>query len=382
MPPRRSTRGKGKEKATDDEPMADPPYVAWMKEQKKQGKSTPSIKRLSKSKRDSAGASTSGASRLAYEEGADTDVSDDDLEEIVSESDSDADSDNDKDGSDEEEEESDGDGSGDDRSTRASEKEKRPKPTSNKRQWSDAELTTLAAAKWTTKDDLKAMQGKQGSQYWKKLHAHIVEGEPGWNRDEGQMSNAWKRLEKKYFKTKRGESSSGGKAVKKKPWWEYVYNLKKHSAKEAHALDGGGAANVNVEAYAPVPGTNDRETSVPPGQAQQRASRRHESNIDAAITPPPKRRRVEETATMAAAKLVSEAINSTNVNVVRQLQDSTQILVAAMNMAALQAGLRLQMVAPQAPHDAPATTPPPEPPADTGDATMAGSEEAAEQPAP
>ncbi|CAI5476319.1 unnamed protein product [Closterium sp. Yama58-4] len=363
--------------------MADPPYVAWLKEQKKQGKSPPSIKRLSKSKCDSGGASTSGASRLAYEDGADTDVSDDDLEEIVSESESDADSDNDKDGTDEEDEESDGEGSGDDRSTRASKKEKRPKPSSNKRKWSDAELMTLAAAKWTTKDDLKAVQGKQGSQYWRKLHAHIVEGEPGWNRDEGQMSNAWKRLEKQYFKTKRGESASGGKAVKKKPWWEYVYNLKKHSAKaKAHALDGGGVANADVEAYAPVPGTNDRETSVPPAQAQQRAPRRRETNIDSAITPPPKRRRVQETATMAAAKLVSDAINSTNVNVVRQLQDSTQVLVAAMNMAALQAGLRLQMVAPQAPQDAPATTPPPEPTAEEGDATMAGSEEVGEQPAP
>ncbi|CAI6002435.1 unnamed protein product [Closterium sp. NIES-64] len=351
MPPRRSTRSKGKETASDDEPMADPPYVVWLKEQKKQGKSPPSIKRISKTKRDSAAASTSGASRLAYEDGADTDVSDDDLEEIVSESESDDDPGNDKDTTDDEEGESDGEGSRDDRSTRASKKEKRPKPSSNKRKWSDAELTTLAAAKWTTKDDLKAMQGKQGSQYWRKLHAHIVEGEPGWNRDEGQMSNAWKRLEKLYFKTKRGESASGGKAVKKKPWWEYVYNLKKHSAKaKPHALDGGGAASVDVAAYATVPGSNDRETL--------------------------------DTATMAAARLVTDAINSTNVNVVRQLQDSTQVLVAAMNMAALQAGLRLQMVAQQAPQDAPATTPPPPPTAEEGDATMAGSDEAGEQPAP
>ncbi|CAI5463811.1 unnamed protein product [Closterium sp. Yama58-4] len=256
--------------------MEDPPYVAWMKEQKKQGKQPPSIKRLAKVKRDFAGASTSGGSRLAYEEGADTDVSDDDLEEIVSESDSEADSENYKEGSDDDDDESDAgeEGSGDDRSTRASKKEKRPKPSSNKKQWSDAELTSLAAAKWVTKDDLKAMQDKQGSQYWKKLRAHIVEAEPDWNRDEGQMSNAWKRLEKKYFKTKRGESESGAKAVKKKPWWEYVYNMK-HSAKaKAHALDGGGAATVDVDAYAPVPGTNDREPSGTPDLGHPRASRR------------------------------------------------------------------------------------------------------------
>ncbi|CAI5517705.1 unnamed protein product [Closterium sp. Naga37s-1] len=202
--------------------MEDPPYVAWMKEQKKQGKLSPSIKRIAKAKHDSAGASTRGGSRRDYEESADTDVSDDDLEEIVSESDSDADSDNYKEGSDDDDEDTDGgeEGSCDDRSTRASKKEKRPPAPRNKRQWSDAELTSLAAARWNTKDDLKAMQGKQGSQYWKKLRARIVEGDADWNRDEGQMSNAWKLLEKKYLKTKRGEGQSGGKAIKKKPWGE------------------------------------------------------------------------------------------------------------------------------------------------------------------
>ncbi|CAI5532028.1 unnamed protein product [Closterium sp. Naga37s-1] len=252
MPPCRSARGKGKEKLSDDEPMEDPPYVAWMKEQQKQGKPSPTI---AKAKCDSAGASTSSGPGHDYDEtGGDTDVSDDELEEIVSESDSDADSDNYKAGSDDEEEDSDGAkvGSGDDRSTRRSKKEKRPSAKRNKRQWSDAELTSLAAARWNTKDDLKAMQGKQGSQYWKKLRAHMVERDATWNRDEGQMSNAWKRLEKK-------------------------------------------------------------------------------------------------------------------------LQDSTQLLVAAM------AGLRQQMASPPVPPAAPATTPPPAPPADASNANMAGSEDVAEQ---
>ncbi|CAI5521662.1 unnamed protein product [Closterium sp. Naga37s-1] len=168
MPPRRSARGKGKEKLSDDEPMEDPPYAAWMKEQQKQGKPSPSIKHIAKAKRDSAGASTSsGLGHDDDETGGDTDISDDDLEEIVSESDSDADSDNYKAGSDDEEEDSDGAevGSGDDRSTRRSKKEKRPPAKRNKRVWSNAELTSLAAARWNTKDDLKAMQGKQGSHF-------------------------------------------------------------------------------------------------------------------------------------------------------------------------------------------------------------------------
>ncbi|CAI7834225.1 unnamed protein product [Closterium sp. NIES-53] len=166
MPPCRSARGKGKEKISDDEPMEDPPYVAWMKEQQKQGKPSPSIKHIAKAKRDSASASTSSGPRHDYNDtGGDTDVSDDELEEIVSESDSDADSDNYKYGSDDKVDDLDGGevGSGDDRSTRRSKKEKRPLTSRNKRSWSEAELTSLAAAHWNTKDDLKAMQGKEGS---------------------------------------------------------------------------------------------------------------------------------------------------------------------------------------------------------------------------
>ncbi|CAI7858094.1 unnamed protein product [Closterium sp. NIES-54] len=335
MPPRRSARGKGKEKISDDEPIEDPPYVAWMKEQQKQGKPSPSIKRIAKEKRDSASASTSSGPRHDYNEtGGDTDVSDEKLEEILSESDSDADSDNYTDGSDDEVEDSDGgeEGSGDDRSTRRSKKEKRPPASRNKRQWSDAELTSLAAARWNTKDDLKAMQGKQGSQYWKKLRAHMVERDATWDRDEGQMSNAWKRLEKKYLKTKRGGTQSVGKAIKKNPWWEYVYHMKKHSAKaKAHALDRRGAAYVDVPAYATVPGTNDEETSAPPSQGHQCATR-----LNASTCPP-------------------------------------------MNMAAIQAGLQLQMASPPVPPAAPSTTTPPAPPADACDANMAESEDVAEQ---
>ncbi|CAI7770613.1 unnamed protein product [Closterium sp. NIES-54] len=89
--------------------------------------------------------------------------------------------------------------------------------------------------------------------------------------------------------------------------------------------------------------------------------------------------RIDETATMAAAKLVSDAIHSSNAMALRQLQDLTQLLVAAMNMAAMQAGLRHQMASPPIPHAGPATTSPPAPPADASDANMSGSEDVAEQ---
>ncbi|CAI7872866.1 unnamed protein product [Closterium sp. NIES-54] len=112
-----------------------PLYVAWMKEQQKQGKPSPSIKRIAKAKRDSASTSTSSGPRHDYNEtGGDTDISDDELEEIMLESDSDADSDNDKDGSDDEVGDSYGgeSGSGDNCCTRRSKKEKRPPASRNK----------------------------------------------------------------------------------------------------------------------------------------------------------------------------------------------------------------------------------------------------------
>ncbi|CAI5991562.1 unnamed protein product [Closterium sp. NIES-64] len=196
------------------------------------------------------------------------------------------------------------------------------------------ELVSLAAARWNTKDDLKAMQGKQESQYWKMLRAHMKEKDPTWDRESGQMSMAWKRIEKEYLDTQWKEGTSGGKAIKKKPWWDYVYHLRKHFAKaKAHALDGGGAATINVDAYASVPAQNDPQSSGAPSPTRARGAQLQPSTPG--VTPPAKRCRIEETATMAAAKLVSKAINSTNASTLRQLQDSTQLLVAAMHMAAL-----------------------------------------------
>ncbi|CAI5950201.1 unnamed protein product [Closterium sp. NIES-64] len=268
MPPRKNVRGKGKEKVPDDEPIEDSPYVACMKAQQKEGKAGPSIKRLAKPWRDYAGASSSRVQRNeSGETGGDTDVSDDDLEEIVFESGSEDDSDNSKGASDEDDNDSDGgdDASGAHRRTGGSRRDRRQSTSSSKRKWEMHELVSLAAARWNMKDDLKAMQGKQGSQYWKKLRAHMKEKDSTWDRESVQMSMAWKRIEKEYLDTQRKEGTSGGKAIKNKPWWDYVYHLRKHSAKaKAHALDGGGAATINVDAYASVPAQNDPQSSGAP----------------------------------------------------------------------------------------------------------------------
>ncbi|CAI5478297.1 unnamed protein product [Closterium sp. Yama58-4] len=48
--------------------------------------------------------------------------------------------------------------------------------------WKESEMAELAAARWFTREDLKAMKGKQGAQYWKKLRRHIRKANPAWTR--------------------------------------------------------------------------------------------------------------------------------------------------------------------------------------------------------
>ncbi|CAI5991709.1 unnamed protein product [Closterium sp. NIES-65] len=243
-----------------------------MKEQCENGNTRGKIKRESALGRDGAGPSGArGAHADSSDSGGDTDVSDDELEEIVSSSGSEEDSDNlnAKDSSDEEESDADPAGSDAGPSTR-----KRKRDTKAKRKWSDEELTALAAAKWYTRDDLKQMRGKQGNQYWKKLHAHMKKSGAKWKRNSTAMQHAWKRLEAEYRDTLRHNGTSGKAPKRKKPWFEYVYLIKKLPANRA---------------------------------------------------------RVNETATMAAATVIADTING---QALRQLSDTVQLLVTAIHMAA------------------------------------------------
>ncbi|CAI5495117.1 unnamed protein product [Closterium sp. Naga37s-1] len=134
--------------------------------------------------------------------------------------------------------------------------------------WSDKESTIFAAARWFMKDELEPLKWKQGTQYWVRLLAHIKESNPG------------------------------NDSVKKPPWWPYLELFNKDTAAAApHAVDGGGAANVNVPAGMEVPSASQPKTSTPTFTAPPPQP-----------TGTPKRARVHETATMQAAMLVSATI--------------------------------------------------------------------------
>ncbi|CAI5941818.1 unnamed protein product [Closterium sp. NIES-64] len=277
-------------------------------------------------RRDGAGPSGArGAHADSSDGGGDTDVSDDDLEEIVSSSGSEDDSDNSnaKDSSDEEESDADPAGSDAGPSTR-----KRKRDAKAKRKWSDEELTALAAAKWYTRDDLKHMRCKQGNQYWKKLRTHMKKSGAKWKRNSTAMQHAWKRLEAEYRDTLRHNGTSGKAPKRKKPWFEYVYLIKKLPANvKPHVLDGGGAGETHTDPGAPI--HVDAEMGEG-GMVTPRAIL-----LDRTPSPlPPKRSRVNETATMAAAKVIADTITTCNAQALRQLSNTAQLLVTAIHVAA------------------------------------------------
>ncbi|CAI7829896.1 unnamed protein product [Closterium sp. NIES-54] len=348
MPPRKQRdRGKGKAKVDDDEPWEEPPYVKWMKEQCENGNMRGKIKREAAPRRHGASPSSArGAHADSSDGGSDTDVSDDDLEEIVSSSGSEDDSDNSnaKDSSDEEESDADPAASEAGPSTR-----KRKRDAKSKRLWSDEELTALAAAKWYTRDDLKQMRGKQGNQYWKKLRAHMKKSDAKWKRNSTAMQHAWKRIEAEYRDTLRHNGTSGNKPKRKKPWFEYVYLIKKLPANvKPHVLDGGGAGETHADPRAPIRDDADMGEGGMPHfmklliisitlHDKKHCIMHPTPPLPCAGTPsplPPKHPRVNETVTMAAAKDVADTITTCNGQALRQLSDTVQLLVTAIHMAA------------------------------------------------
>ncbi|CAI5502026.1 unnamed protein product [Closterium sp. Naga37s-1] len=164
--------------------------------------------------------------------------------------------------------------------------------------WSDKESTIFAAARWFTKDELEPLKGKQGTQYSVRLLSHIKESNPGWCRNVNALQKQWRNLMLLWKEYKRGDGGSGNGSVEKPPWWPYLELYNKDTAAAApHAVDGGGATNVNVQAGMEVPSSSQPGTSTPTFTAPPPQT-----------TATPKRARVHETATMQAAKLVSATI--------------------------------------------------------------------------
>ncbi|CAI5980148.1 unnamed protein product [Closterium sp. NIES-65] len=164
--------------------------------------------------------------------------------------------------------------------------------------WSDTESTIFAAAKWFMKEELEPLKGKQGTQYWVRLLTHIKESNPGWIRGVNALQKQWRSLVFLWREYKRADGGSGNGSVEKPPWFPYLELHNQDTAAAApHAVDGGGANNVDVPAGMEVPQSSQPGTSTPCFTAPPPA------------TPgTPKRARVRETATMQAAMLVSATI--------------------------------------------------------------------------
>ncbi|CAI7890091.1 unnamed protein product [Closterium sp. NIES-53] len=144
----------------------------------------------------------------------------------------------------------------------------------------------------------KKRSAAPGTQYWVRLLAHIKESNPGWCRGVNALQKQWRNLTLLWREYKRGDGGSGHSSVEKPPWYPYLELHNQDTAAAApHAVDGGGARDVNVPAGMEVPSSSQPSTSTPTFTAPPPPT-----------TATPRRARVHETATMQAAMLVSATI--------------------------------------------------------------------------
>ncbi|CAI5503041.1 unnamed protein product [Closterium sp. Naga37s-1] len=186
--------------------------------------------------------------------------------------------------------------------------------------WSPRENTIFVAARWFMKDELGPLLGKQGSQYWARLARHLEKENPGWVRGVNALQKQWRNLVNMCKQIKKGEKASGKGAVCKPHWYPYMALFQNNKAVgNPHAVDGGGAAHVNVPCGYAVPSTSAPCTSTPT---------------------------FTETATMAAAKLVCETIKGCHSDAMSRLKG---LVRAWMDQDARIARERVQQPAPS-PH--------------------------------
>ncbi|CAI7829702.1 unnamed protein product, partial [Closterium sp. NIES-53] len=143
-------------------------------------------------------------------------------------------------------------------------RKKRATAPREKSMWSDRESTIFVPARWFTKDEFQLLKGKQGTQYWARLLAHIKESNPDWIQGINALQKQWRNLMLHWKEYKRGDTGSGNGSAEKPPWWPYMelYN-KDTAAADPHAIDGGGTTNVKVPAGMEVPTSSQPGTSTP-----------------------------------------------------------------------------------------------------------------------
>ncbi|CAI5959541.1 unnamed protein product [Closterium sp. NIES-64] len=98
----------------------------------------------------------------------------------------------------------------------------------------------------------------------RNLHPVKRSENPGWVRGVNALQKQWRNLVNMYKQISKGERASGKGAVCKPPWYPYMELYQNNEAiGNPHAVDGGGAAHVNVPCGFAVPSTSAPCTSTP-----------------------------------------------------------------------------------------------------------------------
>ncbi|CAI7802344.1 unnamed protein product [Closterium sp. NIES-53] len=144
----------------------------------------------------------------------------------------------------------------------------------------------------TPRSYAEAIEGPYSSQWQPAMDAEMA----SW-KSIGTYKQ-WRNLTLLWQEYKRGDGGSGHGSVEKPPWYSYMELHNQDTAATApHAVDGGGATDVNVPAGMEVPSSSQPGMSTPTFTAPLPPT-----------TATPRRARVHETATMQAAMLVSATI--------------------------------------------------------------------------
>ncbi|CAI5961219.1 unnamed protein product [Closterium sp. NIES-64] len=176
--------------------------------------------------------------------------------------------------------------------------------------WSPTESTILVAALWFMKDELEPLLGKQGSQYWARLVRHIETENTGWACGVNAVQKQWRNLVQMYKQLQKGDKASGNGVVCKPPWWPYMVLFQNNRAVAApHAVAAGGATHVNAPCGFAVPSTSAPCTSTPTF-----------TGVPFSVALGVFALFVAETATMAAAKLVSDTIKDCHADAMAKVE--------------------------------------------------------------
>ncbi|CAI5996670.1 unnamed protein product [Closterium sp. NIES-64] len=209
-------------------------------------------------------------------------------------------------------------------------KGKAVKQKKKRKVWTEDEMTDLATARWFTREDLKSMQGKQGSQYCKKLRRHLCKANPNRTRKSGAMKQQWKRLEREYKEICEALAMSGGGNIARPGWFGYMEELRAGTAAvNPHVVDGGGAGEDHADPLAnPMPPAPAPATPMSPPPQVGPSGLTPAQKAD--HTTPVRKRRVSESATICGAQLIADALKECSQEGLAKLDALTRLIMSAV----------------------------------------------------